>query len=290
MKRILTGVSAGVLAVSAAFAQSPPSFEVASIKPAAPQEQGRVMVRMGGDPGRIDYANVALKAVLARAYGVKQYQVSGPSWIDTERFDITAKVPDGVPKEQIPAMLAQLLTDRFKMSTHKETKDQSVYALVVGKNGPKLTKSEPVGGDGAAPRSFAAGGPGGGPGGAPPRGAMRMSMGGPGGTAKMEANGVTMAQFADMLSNMLDRPVVDQSGVEGNYDIALDVSMEDMAGMRKMAVMHGPGPGGGEGNSEGGGAASIFTAVQGLGLKLEPKKAPLEFVIVDRAEKVPTEN
>jgi uncharacterized protein (TIGR03435 family) len=83
--------------------------------------------------------------------------------------------------------------------------------------------------------------------------------------------------------------VVDQSGVEGNYDIALDVSMEDMAGMRKMAIAHGPMPSG-DAPSEGGGAASIFTAVQSLGLKLEPKKAPLEFVIVDRGEKVPTEN
>ena len=97
MKRILAGASLIVLTSCAVFAQTnSPAFEVATIKQAAPQQEGRMMVRMGGDAGRVDYANVSLKQVLARAYGVKQYQVSGPSWIDSERYDITAKVPDGV--------------------------------------------------------------------------------------------------------------------------------------------------------------------------------------------------
>src|SRR5215831_18028755 len=117
MKRIPVGASLLVLTGCLSFAQSnPPAFEVASIKPAAPQQMGRMMVRMGGDAGRVDYANVSLKDVLARAYNLKRYQVSGPSWLDSERYDITAKVPDGVPKEQIPLMLQALLTDRFKMT------------------------------------------------------------------------------------------------------------------------------------------------------------------------------
>src|SRR4051812_45509407 len=103
MKRNLAGASLIVLTSCVVFAQTnPPAFEVASIKQAAPQQMGRMMVRMGGDPGRVDYANVSLKDVLARAYGVNQYQVSGPAWLDSERYDITAKVPDGVNTDQVP--------------------------------------------------------------------------------------------------------------------------------------------------------------------------------------------
>src|SRR5215475_13056271 len=106
MNRVLTSVCRLiVLGGGAVLAQNPPAFEVASIKPAAPQQMGKMMVRMGSDAGRVNYSNVSLKDVLARAYNVKRYQLSAPSWMDSERYDITAKVPDGVPKEQIPAML-----------------------------------------------------------------------------------------------------------------------------------------------------------------------------------------
>jgi uncharacterized protein (TIGR03435 family) len=313
MKPTLAGISLVVLTCCAVQAQSnPPAFEVASIKPAAPQPMGRMMVQMGGDAGLVDYKNVSLKDVLARAYKMKRYQISGPSWMDGERYDITAKVPDGVPKEQIPVMLQALLAERFKMVIRKESKEEPIYGLVVGKGGPKLKKSEdsegeaPVGPDGPG-RGGKAGfdGPGRGgnmdkadmPKGGMMRGGMMMSMGGPGGNARMQINKATIAQFADMLSNMLDRPVVDQTGIEGNYDIALDVSMEEMVGMKRMAVgapmMGGPGgPGGGEHGpaSDAAPAASIFSAVQTLGLKLEPKKGPVERIVVEKADKVPTEN
>jgi len=95
---------------------------------------------------------------------------------------------------------------------------------------------------------------------------------------------------------MLDRPVIDMTELTGNYDIALDVSMEDMVGMKRLAV-GGPGPGafgGGGGDhgpvSDNPPSASIFQAIQNLGLKLDPRKAPIEFVVVDRGDKVPTEN
>ncbi len=289
MRRFLAGLGLSVLVVAAPAQEKPPAFEVASVKPAAPQPQGRMMVRMGGDAGRVDYSNVSLKDVLARAYGVKRYQINGPGWLESERYDITAKVPDGVNPDQVPAMLQVLLAERFKMAAHKETKEQSVYALIPGKGGPKLTKSEietkpdakpPVGPDG---RPMPRGG----------RGMIMMQVGAPASsTAQMKAIGITMAAFSDMLSNMLDRPVVDQTGIQGNYDITLDVSMEDLGGLRKMP---GPPPGaGGPGMehapAEGGGAASIFTSIQTLGLKLDARKAPIEYVVVDSAEKVPTEN
>jgi uncharacterized protein (TIGR03435 family) len=289
-----------LLAAAAAFAQTAPalpSFEVASVKPAPPPTDGRMMVRMGGDPGRVDYSNVSLKDLLSRAYEVKRFQISGPSWLETERFDVTAKVPDGTPREQVPLMLQQLLNERFKMAVHKEKKEMPVYALVVGRGGPKLQKSAETplalppdpgvpgaadGRGGRGPSGFLGGG----------RGMIRIGGG------KIEAKQVTLGSFADMLANFLDRPVVDETKLEGNYDISMDVSMEEMAGMRGLRMgappQHdggaaGAGPAAGPAPDSTPGA-SIFTAVQQLGLKLEPRKAPMDLVVIDHSEKVPTEN
>src|SRR5262249_54957220 len=118
--------AAGLIGLSYfAFAQSStnrPEFEVASVKPSKPAGDGPVMIRMGGDPGRIDYTNMSLKMLITRAYGVKDYQVTGPDWMDSERFDVTATHPPNTPREQVQAMLQTLLEDRFKMTVHKEKK------------------------------------------------------------------------------------------------------------------------------------------------------------------------
>jgi uncharacterized protein (TIGR03435 family) len=281
--RALQSISLLVLAPLAALAQPAaelPAFEVASVKRAAPQPDGRIRVSMGGDPGRVNYANVTLKNVLTRAYEVKSYQITGPAWLDSERYDIVAKVPDGAPKEQIPAMLRNLLAERFKMKVHRETKEQPVYALIVGKNGPKLKKAD----ENPAPSEPVA------PGGAPPprRGTMFMV-----GNGRIEVKNATIAALSDMLSNFLDRPVVDMTKIEGSYDIVLEVSPEELGGLRRMAVAAGPGPaqqGPEEVAPESAPGQSIFTAVQQLGLKLEPRKAPIDYIVVDEAEKVPTEN
>jgi uncharacterized protein (TIGR03435 family) len=310
MKKIVAGVGAAVLASCGLFGQAaPPAFEVASVKPAAPQTDGQVMVRMGGDAGQVDYTNVNLKQVLAKAYDVRSYQIAGPSWIDSEHYDIIAKVPDGVPKEQIPAMLQALLAERFHMTIHRETKEQSVYAIVVGKNGPKLTKYDenaspvftfneaggppppppPPGGAGAVAVTARARG-GGGSGGPMAKGGAMVSMSSNGAT-HLQARGATLAGLAGMLSSFLDRPVVDMTGIQGEYDISLEAAAEEMVGM-KMTVIGSPGPAGGAPAPapESAPTASIFTSIQQLGLKLDPRKAPIEYVVVDKAEKVPTEN
>jgi uncharacterized protein (TIGR03435 family) len=276
-----------------AAGQEKPSFEVASIKPAAPQDMRRMMVRMGGDPGRINYTNVNLRNVLQTAYDVKGFQISGPSWLDTERFDIIAKLPEGAPAEQVPAMLQTLLAERFKMTVHRETKEQPVYALVAGKNGPKLKKAE-AGGFRGGPGMPPPPPPGAGGRGAPlpgKRGMMMMSSNG-----HLEARQVTMGGLSDMLSTLLDRPVVDMTGIEGEYDVTLDVAPEELVGMRKAMPAGAPPPEHARAPGESGPApeaapsASIFTAVQQLGLKLESRKAPIDYVVVDKAEKIPTEN
>src|SRR6202050_2161745 len=144
----------------AAFAQTTaatPSFEVAPIKPAAPPAASmgpgggmKIAIRMGSqggpgtsDPGQITYSSMPIKSLLVTAYGVKTYQVSGPSWMDTERFDIVAKVPPGATKDDVKLMLQNLLAERFKLTLHREKKELPMYALMVAKNGPKLKESPP---------------------------------------------------------------------------------------------------------------------------------------------------
>src|ERR1700722_3983486 len=134
-----------------------PSFEVATIKPAAPPATSmgagggmRFAIRMGAqggpgtsDPGQITYSNLPLKNLLVNAFGVKTYQISGPAWIDTERFDIVAKVPQGATKDDVKLMLQNLLAERFKLTLHREKKDLPMYALVVAKRGPTMKESPP---------------------------------------------------------------------------------------------------------------------------------------------------
>src|SRR5712671_2816742 len=141
-------------------AQTPPArpqFEVASVKPAANDETGgrfpmmREMMRNGRppgmipitDPGRIRLENWTLLDLTAAAYSVRATQVSGPAWLSDRGFDIEAKVPVGSPKEELNAMLQSLLEERFGLKVHRGTQTKQGFALVVGKNGPKLKPAEP---------------------------------------------------------------------------------------------------------------------------------------------------
>jgi uncharacterized protein (TIGR03435 family) len=243
---------------------------VASVKPAAPPANpSQLKVEMGGDPGMVDYKNVALKTVIARAYRMKEYQISGPDWLETARFDILAKVPPNAPKGQIPLMLQNLLAERFKLTVHREPKVMPVYAMVVGKNGLKV---KPMEGE--------------------PEGSMSSSFSPKG---RAFSGQMTLAALAAALSQMLDRPVVDLSGITGTYDIALEwVPDEHESGaLTKMRIMGGPAGGGGEAHGETSepNGPSIFGALQEkLGLRLEGRKSPVDILVVDGAEKVPTEN
>ena len=142
-----TRVFFGLLPLAAAtlFAQSASprlEFEVSSIKPAPPGDPHKISIKMSADNGRIDFANVSIRDVVLRAYSLKTYQLSGPDWIGSQRYDISAKLPDGATKDQIPQMLQALLQDRFKLTHHREKKELPVYSLVVGKGGPKLKPAE----------------------------------------------------------------------------------------------------------------------------------------------------
>jgi uncharacterized protein (TIGR03435 family) len=340
---IFLSISAGLLAAACAMqgqaTQGKPAFEVASIRPSAPMDMSKLAVQMQAgkmpkfgahvDGSRAEYDYMSVKDLIANAYGLKAYQVTGPAWMATERFDVVAKMPDGAQKEDAPAMLQALLEERFKMTAHRDKQDHPVLALVVGKDGPKLkdavapaTPAEPIDPDAPPkPGEFTLQGPDG-----PIRvtrnsdGTTTMHMGSKGTitqrvdmatqTMHMESSMVTMGGFADMLTNMMQmggggsQPVLDMTDLKGNYQVALDFSLADLMAMareraREMGMTLPGAPAASSGASDNmpasgvtdpTGRSSVYASVEKLGLKLEPRKAPVEQVIVDKLEKTPTEN
>src|SRR5450759_2140572 len=292
----------------------------------------RVMMRGGpgsADPGQITYSNVSLKNVLMNAYAVKGYQINGPKWLDSERFDIVAKIPKGATKEEFKLMLQNLLAERFKLTLHHETKELPMYALVVGKGGSKLKESvdDDATASGAAPQGGAPGSvvpsasappppppPPGSDGAGAFTGRMRVGADGmpqlPAGMGKngmmmmmtngrmrLVANRQPITALTVMLSNQLGRPVVDATELKAKYDFNLDFAPDGMNGPMGMMPPPPPQPDGAAGggapmaSAPDPGGPAIFTALQEqLGLKLEQRKGPVDLLVIDRLEKVPTEN
>lgn len=310
MTRAIAGALLTILACSAARAQSAGpkiEFEVASIKPSAPPSGRGMRVGFNGgpgtkDPARIVYENMSLSGLVTIAYDLKRYQLSAPGWLDSERFDIQAKVPEGATKEQVRLMMQNLLAERFKLTIHHETKEMPMFQLVVAKGGHKLKEvvEEPAPKDGdAAPAT-----PGpmpritmdknGYPVLPPGKGPMTIMLNGRARTQGQE----TMEQFAGMLANQMGRPVTDATGLKGKYEISLywepdGISMGGAPPPPPPGAV-GPPPGAGGPTAslpEGESGPAMFSALQEqLGLKLEPKKGPVDIIVVDHIEKVPTEN
>lgn len=284
-------------------------FEVASVKS---NKSGPNMISMRTLPTSFNVTNMPLRMLIVQAYRVSGYQlVGGPSWIDSERYDIVAKGPEGSRPDQTPLMLRGLLADRFKLKIHGETRDTPVYALVLarsdGKLGPKLSKTtddcqkiqeERV----AAAKAARGAGPGGLnrdgqpalPAGMIPAPGERpictMSMnagpaaGGGMPVITMRAGGQTIASLARTLSSSLNRQVVDKTGLAGLYDFELQYSMGAQMPLTTQGAATGTTP-----------AAPIddgptmFDSVRELGLKLESERGPVEHLVIDSVER-PTED
>jgi uncharacterized protein (TIGR03435 family) len=282
-------VALGPLNVTHVLAQSTqttaaalPSFEVASIKPNHSGSTG-THISMP-DPGRYIATNVTVKFLITFAYNMRDFQVSGgPAWIVSDRFDIVAKVEDQLAQEmqkllpaqrqdQVRLLVRSLVADRFKLSVSHETKELPIYALVVAKGGAKLKEVPPPDAQssaGSPPRLIP-------PGAAPaqlPPGGFGMDI--DNGSAALRARAVPISNFVSMLSQSLDRPLVDQTGLKGTYDITLKCTADD-------------GPSGGQRPETEG--TSIFTALQEqLGLRLESTKGPVDTIVIDHIEE-PSEN
>ena len=323
------------LTAIAAFAQTMPTFEVATVKPAAPldvakiqaalQAGGKMPVGVSVDSRRAEYLYVDLKTLIARAYSVKPYQITGPDWLGTTRFDIIAKIPDGASKEDEPKMLQSLLEDRFKLTTHRTSGEHPVLALVVGKGGIKMKESAqlPVAIDESVPLKpgeIKTEGPDG-----PVRvtvdmktgssvvdlglkGKMSQKMNPATQTMHIDFSMTTMGGFADMLTQIFTqlggtagRQIVDMTNLKGHYEASLDLSLADLIAMARNAGVDvsGAGQGQGPGNpgaavntapDPGGSGLTVGEAVQSLGLKLESRKAVVDQFVIDHIEKTPTEN
>ena len=235
-------------AQSRAEAVATPAFEVASVRPDKAGGDRRSLVF---SPGGITYTNVTLRDCIRAAYVVKDYQISAGSQLSNERYDIVAKATGPASDDQLRQMLQALLADRFKLKLHRETKELSMYALVVGKNGPKLQQAT---GDGAAATSQADGG--------------------------LVFRNYSMSDLADRLSRMrgfgVDRPVLDKTSLKGAFDFTLKLA-DNNADLHRAL----------EGQGEPG--YSLFTLIQQIGLKLESQKGPVEILVIEQTEK-PSEN
>jgi uncharacterized protein (TIGR03435 family) len=230
-----------------AAAQETASFEVASIK----FHPGPITMSGGGIHGAtLSDTALTLLNLTEDAYNLRRDQISGgPSWIDSDRYDVIAKAEGegALAGDKAMQMLQALLADRFQLKLHRETRETPVYELVVGKNGPKLKASSAD----AKGRNFVS--------------ANSAGM-------HMEAANGTMERLARQLSVTAGRPVIDKTGLAGYYAFTLDWASAIQPTQPDSDI------------------PSMFTAVQEqLGLKLESAKAPVEMLIVDRAEK-PSEN
>lgn len=259
---VLAGpIAIGILYAPTSYAQThietaPPAFEAASVKPSRP---GGARTR-SIEPGRITYLDTALSEFITMAYGLKRYQLSGPDWIlngSSERFDVVATAGSAVSAAEIKRMLGPLLVERFHLAFHRQTRELPLFALTVAKGGPKFR--QPGDGGSALPPS-------------------------PDGNGGFSFKNWSMAYFADWLSILpvLGRPVIDRTGLDGSYSFHANLfnlpkgaTPVDM----KMAMATGD-------DSD-----AVFSALgEQLGLKLQAQKAPIEFLVIDHADKVPVEN
>jgi len=228
-----------------------PGVEVATVKPANPETKGRVYGFRGGQFNSI---NNTLSDLIAFAYGVHARQIDGPAWMESEKYDIVAK-PDieGQPTlDQMKILAQKLLADRFALKFHHAKKELTVYALVVGKTGSKMTKDETD------------------PSGAPSLLFRALGV--------LPGHNATMAEFADVMqSAVLTRPVVDQTGLPGRYDFSLKWTPDET----QFATLGGAPP-----PSPTATDPDLFTAIQEqMGLKLESTKAPVDVLVIDHVEK-----
>jgi uncharacterized protein (TIGR03435 family) len=191
------------LAVMAVFAlpgrgQAPPSFEVASIhRNLSGGQNTRIDI---SDGGRLTVTNGSLKTLIRNAYGILSFQLAGePGWIDTEMYDIQAKTtaPGPISPDQLKLLLRSLLADRFQLEVHWETREGTVYAMVVDKGGPKFKKS-------AGPLTDS----------------MNTNKGP--GKARMTGTAASMAILASNLGNQLGRFALDKTGLTGAYDFTFE--------------------------------------------------------------------
>jgi uncharacterized protein (TIGR03435 family) len=228
-------------------------------------------------PGRFTATNTPVSALIAYAYQVRDFQISGgPDWLRSQRFDIGAKEPEALDEEleKLPAeeryekyrwLVQSMLADRFNLKLRQETKELPTYALVVAKSGPKLEPAKPGVGIESHTRHFLVG------------------------KDHLMADGADMPYLARILSEPVGRTILDQTGLKGNYKLELHWTPD----LSPSGVLRGPADATSAADTttaSDSSGPSIFTAIQEqLGLKLESTKGPVEVIVIDHIER-PSEN
>jgi uncharacterized protein (TIGR03435 family) len=289
--KAMKGIVLSTLAAASLFAQpSPlPQFEVASIRPSTGAPQGQINVGLHIDGAQVRIASMTLRDYLGIAYRTKISNIAGPDWIASDRFDISATIPEGGKPAQIPEMFQALLAERFHLKFHREKRDFPVYALLVGKGELKLKEVPPDDDKGKAAEPINASGGGSAAG-------VSVNLGNGSSWSfvpnRFEAKKLTMDAFAGNLERFADRPILDMTGLKGQYDFAFDVNPEDYRPMLiRSAISAGAVlPPQALQLLDGTSSASLSDALQRIGLRLEARKAPLDVIVVDEAQKTPTAN
>ncbi len=258
-----------IFAAAALAAQSQaPKFEVASVKPSPPMPNdlagGFAQLNNSGvkvDPSRASFVRMTLRDLISRAYRVQSFQISGPDWIKTAQFDIFAKLPEGSSTDAVPEMLQALLTDRFKLTLQFSSKDFSVYVLSSAPGGAKL----------------------------PPKPADYEPK------SKSDTFPQTMDSFASLLASATGRPVLNRTGMEGQFLLPSKFIQAALtrALLQRLSERSGASPEWREQIQEQMRAPSesdMLRDLRALGLALEPGTPSIAFLTVEHVEKTPTEN
>ena len=302
-------------------------FEVATVRPAETFNaqdlmSGKAAVGVAVKGNRVTIRYSSLRDLAVQAWEVKPFDVQAPDWLGQQRYDITALIPEGATEKDVPQLLRSLLRDRFKMVAHKESKDTQVYALLEARGGnkmkpaPELAPPPPPDPNQPAPDPAKDTGAGmvvngermnikqtaNSQGGAQVaisggrNGAQHVTVGADG-NMHMEIERMTMADLAEQLALVLDFPVQDRTGLSGSFQVALDLTMGDLMGMMnklnaasggamlppeaqsRLAQMAAAEPGG-----------TVMSSISKLGLRLEKQKGSVATLIIESAEKTPTEN
>jgi uncharacterized protein (TIGR03435 family) len=276
-----------LIALAAPIAAQEPAFEVASIRPTpdVPPAAGAAGVHITKQ--QVRFAYLSLRDYISIAYTLPVHLISGPDWINTTRFDIAAKLPEGLAEAQFPQLLQTLLRDRFKLQAHREKRESPVYVLEVAPGGHKLvavTEDENLK---DAPFTV-------------------TSSGGPEGVSadlgqgasfsftpeKFEVKKVGMEALVNTLGRFMDRPILDLTKLDGRYNITFPVTREEFMPMlvrsavnagvtlppQALQLLESPAIG------------SVIDGLKAVGLLLEARKAPLDMLVIDSMERTPTEN
>lgn len=245
-----------VFLLPAARAQVVPRFDVASVKVsqlAARGGEGSTRESVQFTPTTLLMRNVTLRSCIRWAYDIRDFQLAGPDWLGSDRYDITAKASESVPITRLRLMLTSLLAERFDLSLHRQIKTSSIYTLRMTSRRPALQVSNSEG-----PSS------------------MRPSGG------ALEFHNMSMAELAERLSGRpfgIDRPVIDRTEQVGVFDFTMKLAgdaAELKGSLERVELDHD---------------SSVFTTpLRELGLRLQPEKGPIEMLIVDNAQRKPIED